>query len=161
MRAVIQRVLRANVSVDGLQISEIGRGLCVLVGIQSDDTQEDLDYIARKIATLRLFSMPMPEDCDARDSEKPWSKSVTDLKLQVLLVSQFTLYARTGKGAKPDFHLSMKADQSREFYQKFLERMRQLLPGPEQVQDGKFGAMMQVGIVNDGPVTIILDSQSR
>eukprot|EP01147_Barroeca_monosierra_P003919 gene3919-8402_t len=150
MRAVIQRVARASVSVDENVINEIGKGLCVLVGITSDDTEEDIEYITKKITTLRLF-----ED----ESGKMWKKSVQDLDLDILCVSQFTLYAKCGK-SKPDFHMAMPSKKSREFYQSFLEKIRSLY-NEEKVKDGIFGAYMRVDIHNDGPVTITLDSNAR
>lgn len=102
--------------VDENVINEIGKGLCVLVGITSDDTEEDIEYITKKITTLRLF-----ED----ESGKMWKKSVQDLDLDILCVSQFTLYAKCGK-SKPDFHMAMPSKKSREFYQSFLEKIRSL-----------------------------------
>ncbi|KAI9329313.1 D-Tyr tRNAtyr deacylase-like domain-containing protein [Obelidium mucronatum] len=150
MRAVIQRVKTASVTVNGNKISEIQHGLCVLVGIAHDDTESDADFIVKKITTLKLW------DADG----KPWKLNVKDAGYEVLSVSQFTLYAQTGKGAKPDFHLAMNGALSLPFYQSFLDKLRSLLEA-DKVKDGEFGAMMDVGIVNDGPVTILLDSRER
>jgi len=147
MKAVIQRVLNASVTVDGEMISSIGKGLCVLIGISRDDTDREIDYIVRKILNLRVF--------DDEDGKR-WNKSVIDLQLPVLCVSQFTLYAVL-KGNKPDFHQTMANDQSRDFYQRFLSRMSDSHK-PEFIKDGLFGAFMQVHIQNDGPVTISVDS---
>ncbi|KAI8622271.1 D-tyrosyl-tRNATyr deacylase 1 [Chytriomyces sp. MP71] len=151
MRAVIQRVKQASVTVNNRVVSEIGQGLCVLIGITHDDTPEDADYIAKKLTTLRLF-----EDFNG----KPWKANVKEGGLEILSVSQFTLFAVTNKGAKPDFHLAMPSKDSRPFYEAFLEKLREL-HAPEKVKDGEFGAMMDVGIVNDGPVTVFIDSKDK
>ncbi|KAJ3238893.1 D-tyrosyl-tRNA(Tyr) deacylase [Chytriomyces hyalinus] len=151
MRAVIQRVKQASVTVDGAVVSQIQQGLCVLIGITHGDTEADAEYIAKKITTLRLWP----------DSEgKPWKLNVNDAGLEVLSVSQFTLFAITSKRAKPDFHLAMKGTDSFPFYQSFLGRLRTLMD-KDRVQDGQFGAMMDVGLVNDGPVTLIVDSKEK
>ncbi|XP_053708987.1 D-aminoacyl-tRNA deacylase 1 isoform X1 [Synchiropus splendidus] len=147
MRAVIQRVSRASVTVGGEQVSSIGPGLCVLLGISADDTQKDAEYMVRKILNLRLF-----EDEEGR----AWSRSVMDRHYEVLCVSQFTLQCIL-KGNKPDFHAAMPAALAQPFYQSILEKLRSSYR-PESVRDGKFGALMQVHIQNDGPVTIELTS---
>lgn len=147
MRAVIQRVASAAVTVDGRLISSIGRGLCVLVGIHRDDSDDDMEYMIRKILNLKLFD---------DGSGKRWRHSARDLKLEVLCVSQFTLYC-TLKGNKPDFHLSMDGDRSRAFYAEFIRKLRSE-HGETLVKDGEFGALMQVDIRNDGPVTVELES---
>ncbi|XP_026868997.1 D-aminoacyl-tRNA deacylase 1 [Electrophorus electricus] len=149
MKAVIQRVTKASVTVGGEQISSIGRGLCVLLGISAEDTQKDIDYMVRKILNLRLF-----EDENGRS----WSRSVMDTELEVLCVSQFTLQ-HILKGNKPDFHSAMPAELSQTFYNNIVEQMRTAY-NPELIKDGKFGAYMQVHIQNDGPVTIHLESPS-
>ncbi|KXN72342.1 D-tyrosyl-tRNA deacylase-like protein [Conidiobolus coronatus NRRL 28638] len=149
MRVVIQKVKRASVTVDSNIVGKINRGLCVLVGITHDDTEKDIDYMVKKILNTRVFE----------DSEgKHWTKSVKDLDLEVLSVSQFTLYVNCQKGNKPDFHAAMKSDNSRDFYEKFLNKLKQEYK-PEKIQDGQFGAMMDVEIINDGPVTFPLDSR--
>ncbi|KAM9313983.1 D-aminoacyl-tRNA deacylase 1 [Pholidichthys leucotaenia] len=147
MKAIVQRVTRATVTVGEEQISSIGRGLCVLLGISVDDTQRDAEYMVRKILNLRLF-----ED----ESGRAWSKSVMDRDYEVLCVSQFTLQCIL-KGNKPDFHLAMPAELAQPFYNSILENMRSAYK-PEHIKDGKFGALMQVHIQNDGPVTIELMS---
>uniref|UniRef100_A0A3P9KU40 D-aminoacyl-tRNA deacylase n=1 Tax=Oryzias latipes TaxID=8090 RepID=A0A3P9KU40_ORYLA len=149
MRAVIQRVTKASVTVGEEQVSSIGRGLCVLLGISVDDTPRDAEYIVRKILNLRLF-----ED----ESGRSWSRSVMDGNLEVLCVSQFTLQCVL-KGNKPDFHCAMPAELAQPFYNSILEDMRSAYK-PELVKDGKFGAFMQVHIQNDGPVTVELTSPS-
>ncbi|XP_027696147.1 D-aminoacyl-tRNA deacylase 1 [Vombatus ursinus] len=147
MKAIIQRVTRASVTVGEEQISSIGRGICVLLGISMEDTQKELEHMVRKILNLRVF-----ED----ESGKHWSKSVMDKQYEVLCVSQFTLQCIL-KGNKPDYHMAMPAEQAETFYNNFLEQLRKAYK-PELVKDGKFGAYMQVHIQNDGPVTIELES---
>ncbi|KAI3352649.1 hypothetical protein L3Q82_019293, partial [Scortum barcoo] len=129
------------------QVSSIGRGLCVLLGISAEDTQRDADYIVRKILNLRLFD---------DENGRAWSKSVMDRDFEVLCVSQFTLQCIL-KGNKPDFHSAMPAELAQPFYNSILENMRSTYK-PELIKDGKFGACMQVHIQNDGPVTIELTS---
>ncbi|XP_055714644.1 D-aminoacyl-tRNA deacylase [Phlebotomus papatasi] len=147
MKAIVQRVTSASVTVDQEVISAIGRGLCVLVGICKDDTAKDVEYIVRKLLNIRLF-----EDT----SGKRWSKSVLDEQLEILCVSQFTLYHRL-KGNKPDFHLAMQGTEAQDLYNTFLRQLGQKYH-PDKIRDGKFGAYMQVHIQNDGPVTLELDS---
>lgn len=146
MRAIIQRVTTASVSVDGEVISSIGKGLCVLLGISKYDTSKEIEYMVRKILNLRVFD----------DNGQRWKKSVVDKNLEILCVSQFTLQAVL-KGNKPDYHLAMGGDQSETFYQDFLQHMRSAYR-PDAIKDGKFGAYMQVQIQNDGPVTISLET---
>ncbi|XP_037830495.1 D-aminoacyl-tRNA deacylase 1 isoform X1 [Kryptolebias marmoratus] len=147
MRAVVQRVTKASVTVGGEQVSSIGRGLCVLLGISAEDTQKDAEYMVRKVLNLRLF-----ED----ESGRAWSKSVMERDFEVLCVSQFTLQCVL-KGNKPDFHLAMPAELAQPFYGSILENMRSAYK-PEMIKDGEFGAFMQVHIQNDGPVTVDLTS---
>ncbi|XP_061584807.1 D-aminoacyl-tRNA deacylase 1 [Cololabis saira] len=149
MKAVIQRVAEASVTVGGARISSIGPGLCVLLGINVDDTEKETEYMVRKILNLRLFE-------DGSGSGRAWSCSVVDRDLEVLLVSQFTLQAVL-KGNKPDFHQAMPAQRAEPFYNRVLEEMRSKYR-PDRVKDGKFGAHMQLQIQNDGPVTIELSS---
>ncbi|KAJ7766686.1 D-Tyr tRNAtyr deacylase-like domain-containing protein [Mycena metata] len=151
MRAVVQRVTSASVNVDGQVISQISRGLMVLVGIGRDDTESDVSTLTNKILTLRVFS-------DPADSDKMWKTSVKDINGDILCVSQFTLMAQTKKGSKPDFHNAMSTEPSRTLYETFLETMRRSYK-PEKIQDGKFGAMMNVSLTNEGPVTFTLDSR--
>ncbi|KAJ1925768.1 D-tyrosyl-tRNA(Tyr) deacylase [Tieghemiomyces parasiticus] len=137
MRAVLQRVTQASVEVEGSVVGAINKGVCVLVGITHEDGAKDIEYIVRKVLNLRVF--------DDEDGSM-WKKSVKELNLGVL------------SGSKPDFHLAMKSAQSKEVYQQFLDKLRADYR-PDMVQDGSFGAMMNVKIQNDGPVTIILDSR--
>ncbi|EGG25403.1 D-tyrosyl-tRNA deacylase [Cavenderia fasciculata] len=149
MRAVIQRVKQASVTVDGQVVSSIGPGL---MWITKEDTKVDCEYLLKKIFGLKLW--PNPE------SDKSWDKSVKDLQYEVLFVSQFTLYATTSKGLKPDFHLAAGSEYSKAFYEEFLVDAKKIY-NPERIKDGQFGAMMDVGLVNDGPVTISLDSKNK
>jgi D-tyrosyl-tRNA(Tyr) deacylase len=152
MKAVIQRVVKASVSVSGELVSSIQNGLCVLIGIATDDSEKDVDFIIRKLLNIRLFENP-----DSENSK--WNKSVVDRDFEILCVSQFTLQS-TLKGTKPDFHLAMGADSSKEFYENFLEKLKKAYK-LDKIKDGRFGAYMQVSIENDGPVTILLDSRKE
>jgi D-tyrosyl-tRNA(Tyr) deacylase len=156
MKIVMQRVAKASVTVSDEVISTIQHGLCVLVGICRDDTQKDVDFIVRKILTIRLFESG-EEESGAGNTK--WNKSVVDRDMEVLCVSQFTLQS-TLKGTKPDFHLAMNSEQSKDFYEKFLDALRKAYK-PEKIKDGRFGAYMQVNIQNDGPVTILVDSKKE
>ncbi|KAH8313816.1 hypothetical protein KR067_012294 [Drosophila pandora] len=149
MRAVIQRVKAAKVTVLDELVSSIGPGLCVLVGIKASDTATDVDYLVRKILALRLFE----------ENDKRWQKSVKDMNLEILCVSQFTLYHRL-KGNKPDFSAAMKGEEAQQLYNHFLERLGKSYDA-SKIKDGKFGAYMQVHIENDGPVTINLESPDQ
>ncbi|MFH1644355.1 MAG: D-aminoacyl-tRNA deacylase [bacterium] len=145
MRVLIQKVNQASVLVDEKLISEIGKGLLVFVGIKADDSEKDSDYLINKIFNLRIFE----------DENFKMNKSVLDLNLEILLVSQFTLYADCKKGNRPSFINAMPPTQAKEFYSNFIEQFRKKYP---KIQDGIFGAYMKINLINDGPVTIILDS---
>uniref|UniRef100_A0A8C7SR48 D-aminoacyl-tRNA deacylase n=1 Tax=Oncorhynchus mykiss TaxID=8022 RepID=A0A8C7SR48_ONCMY len=147
MKAIIQRVTTASVSVGEVPISSIGRGLCVLLGISMEDTEGCGLHVS--ILNLRLFD---------DENGRAWSKSVMDRECEVLCVSQFTLQCIL-KGNKPDFHAAMPAELSQPFYNNILEHLRSTYK-PEMIKDGQFGAYMQVHIQNDGPVTIELVSPS-
>ncbi|KAJ3336890.1 D-tyrosyl-tRNA(Tyr) deacylase [Gonapodya sp. JEL0774] len=164
MRLVIQRVSSASVSVAGQLVSSISHGLCILVGIAHDDTEkDDIDPLSvpfqfipcvRKLLDIKLWADPL--------SNKPWAKSLRDMDGEVLCVSQFTLHARLSKGTKPDFSRAKKSsDGAQDMYDTFVRKVRERygVVGAERVKDGVFGAMMSVNIVNDGPVTIVLDSK--
>jgi len=145
MRAVIQRVSRASVSVDGKIVGQIGQGLLVLLGVSRTDTETAADYLAEKITGLRVF-----EDTDGK-----MNLSVAEVKGAVLLVSQFTLYGDVRRGKRPSFDAAAPPEQARKLYEYMVERLRALgIP----CQTGVFQAMMQVELVKDGPVTILLDS---
>ncbi|WWD15855.1 D-tyrosyl-tRNA(Tyr) deacylase [Kwoniella shandongensis] len=150
MKAVVQRVVNASVAVDGETISSIGRGLLVLVGIDRYDEPADATQIIKKILTARLFD---------DDQGGMWKKNVKDIDGEVLCVSQFTLLAGF-KGSKPDFHESMSTIPGKAYYTSFLEEIRKAYD-PTKIKDGQFGAMMQVSLCNDGPVTILLSSKDK
>ncbi|CAL1530493.1 unnamed protein product [Lymnaea stagnalis] len=150
MKAIIQRVIKASVTVDNETVGSIGRGLCVLVGISHHDTEKEMEYIVRKILNIRLFS---------DESDKRWMKSVMDMGYEVLCISQFTLEARL-KGNKPDFSDAMAPGAAQLFYNQFLEALKTQYK-PDKIQDGKFAAYMQVHIQNDGPVTIPLEIKPK
>ncbi|MFH4974377.1 hypothetical protein AB6A40_001086 [Gnathostoma spinigerum] len=151
MRAVIQRVTRASVTVGDELVSSIGRGICVLVGVERDDKEDDVEYIIRKLIGIRLFPN--------KETGKRWDKSVKDMDFEILCVSQFTLHGFL-KGNKLDFHRSMGGDEAPAFYGNFIEKLRSAYK-PNLVKDGRFGAYMQVAMENDGPVTICIDSRNR
>ncbi len=145
MRAVIQRVTRAAVSVDGNVVGEIGKGLLVFLGVGDGDTNSDLNYIADKTAGLRIFS----------DSDDKMNLSVTDVDGEILVVSQFTLYGDCRKGRRPNFTASMEPKTAEAMYEQFIKCIEEK---GIRTAHGEFGADMQVDIHNDGPVTILLDS---
>lgn len=147
MKIVIQRVQQASVTIEGQLHGEISQGLLLLVGVAPDDGQEDLDYVVRKILNMRIFS----------DRKGKMNLSVKDIEGQILSISQFTLYADTKKGNRPAFTGAAKPDLASQLYDQFNALLAQEVP----VQTGIFGADMQVSLTNDGPVTIILDSQNR
>lgn len=149
MRAVVQRVSSASVSIDGHVTGEIQRGLLVLLGIAPDDSVDDGAWLAQKLAALRIFE----------DESGKMNRSVVDLGGGVLVVSQFTLFASTRKGTRPSFNDAAKPDIAIPLYERFLAQMATALG--RSVACGKFGAMMQVSLVNDGPVTLIIDSRER
>ncbi|KAI5645794.1 d-Tyr-tRNA(Tyr) deacylase domain-containing protein [Phthorimaea operculella] len=147
MKALIQRVMNAKVTVKDQVISNIGQGLCVFIGISDTDTIKDMEYVARKILSVRLF-----ED----DDEKKWNKSVVDKQYEILCVSQFTLI-HSWKGNKPDFRHAMPGDKSQLFYKQLIDLLKTEY-NPDKIKDGLFGAYMQVSIQNDGPVTVEIES---
>jgi D-tyrosyl-tRNA(Tyr) deacylase len=145
MRAVIQRVSRAKVIVDGETVGEIGRGLLVLLGVAQADTQADADYVADKTTGLRIFE----------DDEGRMNRAIAELGGAVLVVSQFTLYGDVRRGKRPSFDAAASPQNARELYEYVVDRIR--LTGL-RCETGKFQEMMLVELVNDGPVTILLDS---
>ena len=149
MRAVIQRVASASVAVEGETIGAIGRGLLVLVGKEDADTADDIDWLAAKIIGLRIF----PDEAGAMH------RSVRDIGGDILLVSQFTLFASTKKGTRPSWHRAAKPEIAIPLYETMTQKLGELLGHP--IQTGRFGAMMQVSLVNDGPVTLIIDTKVR
>jgi D-tyrosyl-tRNA(Tyr) deacylase len=149
MRAVIQRVSSAAVTIEDKTAGSIGRGLVALLGIEEADAVEDVEWLAGKIAGVRLFA----------DDAGPWSRSVVEIGGEVLLVSQFTLHASTKKGTKPSWHRAARPERAVPLYEEMIRRLNSLLARP--VQTGRFGAMMQVNLVNDGPVTLFIDTKAR
>ncbi|RMF57256.1 MAG: D-tyrosyl-tRNA(Tyr) deacylase [Calditrichaeota bacterium] len=148
MKAVIQRVREASVEVDGKVIGEIEKGLVVLLGVGNEDEKADAEYLAEKIANLRIFG----------DEEDKMNLSIRDVGGGILAISQFTLYASTRKGRRPSFTHAAPPEKAVPLYEYFMECLQKLdIP----VSSGEFGAMMLVKIFNDGPVTIIMDSQDR
>lgn len=145
MRAVVQRVSSASVAVDGELISHIEKGLLVLLGVESGDCDTDIQYIVRKVSQLRIFE----------DSSGRMNLPVTDVGGSVLLISQFTLYGDARKGNRPSFTGSASPETAMPIYLKTVNEFRRLVP----VQTGRFGAAMEVSLVNSGPVTILLDSK--
>ncbi|XP_051176141.1 D-aminoacyl-tRNA deacylase 1 [Leptopilina boulardi] len=147
MKAIIQRVSKASVSVNGEIISSIENGLCVLIGIKRDDTLNDMEYIVKKILNTKVFES---------DDGKKWAASVKEKKYEILCISQFTLY-HILKGNRLDFHRAMHAHEAEIFYNKFLTQLSEDYDS-EKIKDGKFGAMMEVNIQNSGPVTLEIES---
>ena len=149
MRTVIQRVSRASVSIGGTVKSSIGNGLLVLLGICSDDTEEDVNWLVKKITNLRVFG----------DDEGVMNRSVTDVGGDILVVSQFTLYASYKKGNRPSWFRAATHDISIPLYELFCDRLS--LSIGRSVGTGVFGADMQVSLLNDGPVTICMDTKNK
>ena len=148
MKAVIQRVKSASVSVDDKIIGEIATGFLILLGVEQSDAQDDLNYLVKKTIGLRIF----------KDDNKNMNLSIKDVGGEALVVSQFTLCADTGRGRRPSFIKAANPEEADSIYQQFCEQLTiKNLP----VQTGKFGAMMDVSLVNEGPVTIILDSREK
>jgi len=146
MRAVVQRVTRAKVIVDDQIVGEIGNGLAVLLGIAADDTNADADYLAHKIAALRIMD----------DSEGRMNLSLKDVGGEMLVVSQFTLYGDVRRGLRPSWSDAAPPEVAEPFYEYFVKKSRGLI---ERVETGSFRRMMLVELVNDGPVTLMLDSR--
>ena len=146
MRAVVQRVTYSSVEVDGEIVGEINKGFNVLLGISKEDTEEDMKYIKDKIINLRVFS----------DENDKMNLSLLDIKGELLLISQFTLYGDARKGRRPNFMNALGGEEAKKFYDKFIEMMKET---GLKVQTGIFGADMKVDIKNDGPVTIMLERE--
>ncbi len=148
MRAVIQRVSQAKVVVDDNTVGQIGKGFMILLGVHEQDTQADVDYLVGKISKLRVFE----------DEQQKMNRSIIDVDGKILSISQFTLFADTKKGNRPSFVQAAKPDTAIPLYEAFNEGLRQAgIP----VETGIFGADMKCHLVNDGPVTIIIDSQNK
>lgn len=146
MKIVIQRVKKAAVSINSNIVGSINYGFLIFLGIQSTDTEQDVDYLVKKVTKLRIFS----------DENNKMNLSIKDINGQLLIVSQFTLYANCHDGNRPSFINAAKPDIAIPLYNYFIEECKRLVP---VVETGEFGANMQVELVNDGPVTIIIDSK--
>jgi len=149
MRVVIQRASEAFVRIEGAIVGQIEQGLLVLLGIEHDDTEKDADYLLQKLINLRIFS----------DADGKMNLSVQDVNGGILVVSQFTLHAATKKGNRPSYIRAARPEQAIPLYEYFLASLQQQFIG--KVQTGQFGADMKVALVNDGPVTIIMDSKAE
>ncbi|MDG1570894.1 D-aminoacyl-tRNA deacylase [Robiginitalea sp. M366] len=149
MRAVIQRVLEASVTVEGQRVAEIGPGLLVLLGVEVGDTPEEAEWLAHKVAHMRIFN----------DAEGVMNRSLLDTGGQAIAVSQFTLLAATKKGHRPSYIRAARPGEAVPLYTRFVEQLSGLLGKP--VGEGVFGADMKVALTNDGPVTITMDSRRR
>ena len=149
MRAVIQRVSRASVIIGNVIRSEIGTGLLVLIGIEEPDDDDDVEWLCNKIVQLRIFN----------DSNEVMNLSVLDIGGNILVISQFTLHAKTRKGNRPSYIRAAHPDHAIPLYNSFVSRLSELLG--KEVGTGEFGAMMQIELINDGPVTIIIDTKEK
>jgi len=149
MRAVIQRVTHASVTINGANHAHIGKGFMVLLGIEEADTHEDILWLSNKILGLRVFN----------DADDKMNFSLNDIQGEILLVSQFTLFASTVKGNRPSFIKAARPEQAVPLYEEFILQLKKTLPS--KVQTGVFGADMQIELLNDGPVTILIDSKVR
>jgi D-aminoacyl-tRNA deacylase len=149
MIAVIQRVKHASVTIDGKEERKTGFGIVVLLGIEEADSQEDVDWLSRKIVNLRIFN----------DADGIMNLSLLEVDGEILLISQFTLHASTKKGNRPSYIKSAKPDKAIPLYEQFKEALHEVLG--KEVTTGEFGAHMDVALVNDGPVTIIIDTKDR
>jgi len=149
MRILIQRVTKASVVADGELSGEIGPGLLVFVGIEEEDTEEDIEWLSNKICNLRIFN----------DNEGKMNFSVQDIDGGILCISQFTLHASTKKGKRPSYIRAARPEVAIPLYEKFLQRLK--LDASRPIEKGRFGTNMEVSLVNDGPVTIWMDSKNR
>ncbi len=149
MRVLIQKVSQASVTIEGKVKSQIGKGLLLLLGIEDADSQEDIEWLCRKVVHMRIFN----------DEAGKMNLSVKDVGGEALVVSQFTLHANTKKGNRPSFIKAAKPDIAIPLYEQFVSHLQTYFDA--KVQTGEFGAMMEVGLVNDGPVTIWVDSKNK
>ena len=149
MRLVIQRVTHASVTIEGALKSKIEKGLLILVGIEDADSDADINWLAQKVVNLRIFD----------DENGVMNRSVIDISGEILIVSQFTLHAMTAKGNRPSYIRASKPDFAIPMYEKFCAKVTELLG--KEVGTGEFGADMKVELLNDGPVTILIDSQRK
>lgn len=149
MRLVIQRVLRSTLQINGAVRSHINKGLLVLLGVEENDSPDDVDWLVSKTSQMRIFS----------DHEGKMNLDVKQVNGEIMVVSQFTLFASTKKGNRPSFIQSAKPEIAIPLYNLFLKKLSEVMPTP--IKTGEFGADMQIELVNDGPVTIIIDSKNR
>jgi D-tyrosyl-tRNA(Tyr) deacylase len=149
MKIVIQRVSEANVTINELEVASIKKGLLILLGIVDDDTQDDIDFLVRKVANLRIFN----------DENEVMNTSLLDIYGEVIVVSQFTLQASTKKGNRPSYIKAAKPVIAIPLYENFVQTLEKEVS--KKVQTGQFGAEMKVALINDGPVTIIIDSKNK
>jgi D-tyrosyl-tRNA(Tyr) deacylase len=149
MRIVVQRVQEASVEIDSKMISKISKGLLVLLGIENEDENSDADYLIQKLINLRIFS----------DNEGKMNLSIKEIDGEVLIVSQFTLHASTKKGNRPSYIRAARPENAVPLYNYFIQKVQ--LEFEKTIQTGEFGADMQVRLLNDGPVTIIIDSKNK
>ncbi|MFD2822094.1 D-aminoacyl-tRNA deacylase [Lacinutrix iliipiscaria] len=149
MKAVIQRVTHASVTIEGEQVASIQQGVLVLLGIVNEDAQEDINWLSNKIVNLRIFA----------DENDVMNKSLSDIKGDIILVSQFTLHANTKKGNRPSYIKAAKPEVAIPLYETFIKQLENDLGKP--IQTGQFGADMKVELLNDGPVTIIIDTKNK
>ena len=149
MRVVVQRVSQASVSIDEKKVATINEGVLVLLGIETQDTKEDSEWLANKISSLRIFS----------DKDGKMNRSVTEVNGEVIVVSQFTLHAKTKKGNRPSYIKAARPEQAIPLYKQFKINMSAVIG--KDVQSGEFGAVMKVSLTNDGPVTIIIDTKNK
>lgn len=148
MRVVLQRVSQAQVSISNAVVGRIGQGYVLLIGVADDDGEAELDYLVRKITNLRIFE----------DADHKMNLSLTDVSGDILAISQFTLFADTKKGNRPSFTKAGKPEHAEQLYLQFVQRLRDV---GVNVATGEFGADMQVELINDGPVTILFDTQNK
>ena len=149
MRAVIQRVTKASVTIENKKVASINSGLLILIGIVNEDTKEDIEWLTKKIANLRIFN----------DENNVMNKSLLDVNGDAIIVSQFTLHASTKKGNRPSYILAAKPDVAIPLYEQFVSSLETVIK--KNVQTGEFGADMKVELLNDGPVTIIIDTKDK
>ena len=149
MRAVIQRVSQASVSIDEKKVASINEGILVLLGIETQDTKEDSEWLSNKISSLRIFS----------DKDGKMNKSVTEVNGEVIVVSQFTLHAKTKKGNRPSYIKASRPEHAIPLYEQFKKDLSDVIG--KEVQSGEFAADMKVSLTNDGPVTIIIDTKNK
>jgi D-tyrosyl-tRNA(Tyr) deacylase len=149
MRVVIQRVSKASVSIDGNEVAAIGNGIMILLGIEHEDTSDDINWLCGKIARLRIFE----------DENEIMNLSISDIKGEGMVVSQFTLHASTKKGNRPSYIRAARPETAIPLYEDFVRTLSENIGS--QVKTGEFGAMMDISLVNQGPVTILIDSKTR